>query len=45
MGVSVLIGSLIGGFGSRMMEEEEINIIYGILALIAVVLMFIPQKL
>jgi uncharacterized protein len=44
MGLSVLIGSLIGGFGSRMMEEETINIIYGILALIAVVLMFIPTK-
>ncbi|PGT80512.1 sulfite exporter TauE/SafE family protein [Bacillus sp. AFS040349] len=44
MGISVLIGSLIGGFGSRMMGEATINIIYGILALIAVVLMFIPTK-
>ncbi|WP_096186341.1 sulfite exporter TauE/SafE family protein [Evansella halocellulosilytica] len=44
MGVSVLIGSLIGGFGSRMMEEQAINIIYGILALSAVALMFIPTK-
>ena len=44
MGVSVLIGSLIGGFGSRMMEEQAINIIYGILALSAVALMLIPTK-
>ncbi|MGM0878659.1 MAG: sulfite exporter TauE/SafE family protein [Bacillota bacterium] len=44
MGVSILIGSFIGGFGSTHMPESGINIVYGILALIAVVMMFIPKK-
>jgi uncharacterized protein len=44
MGASILIGSFIGGFGSKMMSEDGINIIYGILALIAAVMMFIPKK-
>ncbi|TFE02099.1 sulfite exporter TauE/SafE family protein [Jeotgalibacillus salarius] len=44
MGVSVLIGSLIGGVGSRDLSEAAINTVYGILALIAAVMMFIPKK-
>lgn len=44
MGVSILIGSLIGGFGSRFLAGDAINIIYGVLAIIAVVLMLIPNK-
>lgn len=44
MGGSVLIGSLIGGFGSLAMSEGAINLIYGVLALIAAILMFIPNK-
>jgi uncharacterized protein len=44
MGVSILIGSFIGSFGSKMMSEGGINLIYGILALIAAVMMFIPKK-
>lgn len=44
MGISILIGSLIGGFGSGHMSENGINIIYGILALIAAILMFVPKK-
>lgn len=44
MGASILIGSFIGGFGSKLMSEEGINIVYGILALIAAVMMFIPKK-
>lgn len=44
MGVSILIGSFIGGFGSRLMPEEGINLVYGVLALIAAVMMFIPKK-
>jgi hypothetical protein len=44
MGASILIGSFIGGFGSKMMSEGGINLIYGILALIAAVMMFIPKK-
>ncbi|MED4206455.1 sulfite exporter TauE/SafE family protein [Neobacillus mesonae] len=44
MGVSILLGSFIGGFGSTHMPESGINIVYGILALIAVVMMFVPKK-
>lgn len=44
MGVSILIGSFIGGFGSKLMTEGGINLIYGILALIAAIMMFIPKK-
>lgn len=44
MGISILIGSLIGGLGSTNMSEIGINIVYGILALLAVIMMFIPKK-
>lgn len=44
MGVSILIGSFIGGYGSKLMSEGGINLIYGVLALIAAVMMFIPKK-
>ncbi|MEH7344202.1 sulfite exporter TauE/SafE family protein [Bacillus sp. JJ1532] len=44
MGVSILIGSFVGGFGSKLMSEGGINVIYGILALIAAIMMFIPKK-
>ncbi|MBY0223137.1 sulfite exporter TauE/SafE family protein [Sporosarcina aquimarina] len=44
MGSSILIGSFIGGYGSKLMSEGGINFTYGILALIAAVMMFIPKK-
>ncbi|PLR82204.1 hypothetical protein CVD25_08665 [Bacillus canaveralius] len=44
MGVSILIGSFVGGFCSKVMSEGGINLVYGILALIAAVMMFIPKK-
>ncbi|USK58309.1 sulfite exporter TauE/SafE family protein [Peribacillus asahii] len=44
MGLSILLGSFIGSYGSRWMSESGINVIYGILALIAAVMMFIPKK-
>lgn len=44
MGVAILIGSFIGGYGSKLMTESGINFVYGILALIAVVMMFLPKK-
>jgi uncharacterized protein len=44
LGLSILIGSLIGGLGSGNIGEEGINIVYGVLALLAVILMFIPKK-
>ncbi|MCY9694217.1 sulfite exporter TauE/SafE family protein [Paenibacillus alginolyticus] len=44
MGTSILLGSLAGGFGSRFLHGDVINILYGVLAIIAVVLMLIPTR-
>lgn len=44
MGTSILIGSFIGGFGSSFLSENVINLIYGILATIAAIMMFVPKK-
>ncbi|WP_108672385.1 sulfite exporter TauE/SafE family protein [Peribacillus acanthi] len=44
MGTSILIGSFVGSYGSRFMSEGGINLVYGILALIAAVMMFVPKK-
>lgn len=44
MGAAVLVGSFIGSFGSKFLSEEGVNIVYGVLALIASVMMFIPKK-
>ncbi|MYL44120.1 TSUP family transporter [Virgibacillus halodenitrificans] len=44
MGISILIGSFIGGYGSQLMTDQGINLVYGILATIAAVMMFVPRK-
>lgn len=44
MGISILVGSFVGGFGSKYMSEGGINVVYGLLALIAAIMMFIPKK-
>lgn len=44
MGGSILAGSLIGSYGSSYLSEQAVNITYGILALIAAVMMFLPRK-
>lgn len=44
MGGSILIGSFVGGYGSKLMAEDGINIVYGVLAFIAVAMMFFPKK-
>lgn len=44
MGSAILVGSFVGSFGSKFLSEAGVNIIYGILALIAAVMMFIPKK-
>ncbi|MDP4553060.1 sulfite exporter TauE/SafE family protein [Alkalihalobacillus macyae] len=44
MGISILIGSFIGGFGSKFMTDDGVNLVYGILATIAAIMMFIPKK-
>ncbi|TFB21079.1 sulfite exporter TauE/SafE family protein [Filobacillus milosensis] len=44
MGISILIGSFIGGFSSRFLSEGSVNFVYAILATIAVIMMFMPKK-
>ncbi|NTU24992.1 sulfite exporter TauE/SafE family protein [Bacillus tequilensis] len=44
MGSSILLGSVLGSCFSHHISEKGMNFIYGILAFIAVILMFIPQK-
>lgn len=44
MGISILLGSFIGSYGSGFLSENAVNIVYGNLALIAAVMMFIPRK-
>ncbi|WP_110930345.1 sulfite exporter TauE/SafE family protein [Paenibacillus bouchesdurhonensis] len=44
MGSGILFGSLAGGLVSGYLDGNVINIIYGVLAIIAVVLMLIPSK-
>lgn len=45
MGGTILIGSLLGSYGSSLLSEQTVNVVYGILAVIAAVMMFIPKKL
>jgi uncharacterized protein len=44
MGISILIGSFLGGYGSKLLSEGQINLIYAILATIAAVMMFVPKQ-
>lgn len=44
MGSAILFGSLLGGYGSGYLSEAQVNIVYAVLATIAVIMMFIPKK-
>ncbi|WP_078411055.1 sulfite exporter TauE/SafE family protein [Priestia abyssalis] len=44
MGASILVGSFIGGYGSKLLSEEAINIVYAVLATMAALMMFIRKK-
>lgn len=44
MGISVLIGSFIGGFGSDLLTNNTINLVYALMASIAAIMMFIPKE-
>lgn len=44
MGIAVLLGSFIGSYSSNNFTENTINIVYGVLALLAAIMMFIPRK-
>ena len=44
MGSSILLGSLLGGFGSKYLSGTAINMVYAVLATVAAVMMFFPKK-
>ncbi|WP_409305590.1 sulfite exporter TauE/SafE family protein [Peribacillus sp. SCS-155] len=44
MGTSILVGSLVGGYFSYILSETIVNVIYGVLALTAAIIMFMPKK-
>lgn len=43
MGISILISSFIGGYFSQFLSDEIINVVYGFLAIFAVILMLVPD--
>jgi uncharacterized membrane protein YfcA len=45
MGIAIIIGSFIGGYGSQFLPNSAINLTYAILALIAAVMMILPKKI
>ena len=42
MGASILLASFLGAYGARFLSGDSINLVYGVLALIAAAMMFIP---
>ncbi len=44
MGGSILLGSFVGGYGSKFMSGEQINVVYAFLASAAAIMMFLPKQ-
>lgn len=44
MGIPIVIGSFLGGYGSKFLPDSAINITYAVMALVAAVMMFLPKK-
>lgn len=44
MGISVLVGSFLGGYGAKFLSGNIVNIIYAILATAAAILMSLPKR-
>lgn len=44
MGSSILVGSFFGSLSSQFLDEHIINIVYGILAISAAIMMVVPKK-
>lgn len=44
MGIPIVLGSFLGGYGSSLLPDPAINLTYAILALIAAMMMFMPKK-
>lgn len=44
MGIPIVIGSFIGGYGSKFLSDSVINVTYAVLALIAGIMMLLPKR-
>lgn len=44
MGIPIVVGSFIGGYGSKFLPDSAINLTYAIMALVAAIMMFLPKK-
>ncbi|WP_020619255.1 sulfite exporter TauE/SafE family protein [Paenibacillus daejeonensis] len=44
MGIPIVIGGFLGGYGSRWLPDNAINITYALMALAAAVMMFLPKR-
>jgi Predicted permeases len=44
MGIPIVIGSFVGGYGSKFLPDSAINLTYAVLALVAAIMMFLPKK-
>ncbi|RUS45678.1 sulfite exporter TauE/SafE family protein [Cohnella sp. AR92] len=44
MGIPIVLGSFIGGYGSKFLPDSVINVTYAVLALVAAIMMFLPKK-
>jgi hypothetical protein len=44
MGIPIIAGSFIGGYGSKFLPDSAINLTYAVMALVAAIMMFIPKK-
>lgn len=44
MGSAIIVGSFVGGYGSKFLSNGTINLVYAILALLAAVLMLFPRE-
>jgi uncharacterized membrane protein YfcA len=44
MGSAIILGSFAGGYGGQFLSGDAINLVYGILAVIAAIMMFVPKK-
>ena len=38
------LGSFVGSLGSKVLDENQVNVVYAILATIAAIMMFVPKK-
>lgn len=44
MGIPITLGAFVGGFGSKFLPDDAVNLTYAFLALLAAVMMFLPKE-